>query len=94
MKVKNIKEAKKFEDIPNVGKRVAGDFKMLGFRTPQDLRGKHPLVLYKTLCKMTKSRQDPCVLDTFMAVVEFADGKSANPWWKYTKERKEKYPNL
>jgi alkaline phosphatase len=28
------------------------------------------------------------VLDTFMAIVDFMNGKSAQPWWKYTAQRK------
>lgn len=36
----------------------------------------------------TKSNQDPCVLDTFIAAVDFMHGAPARPWWYYTKERK------
>lgn len=78
----------KFEDLPNVGKRVANDFRTLGLKKPADLKNKNPLALYKKLCKITNSYQDPCVLDTFMAVVDFVNGASARPWWHYTPERK------
>ncbi len=94
MKARTITEAKRFEDIPNVGPRVASDFKKLGFKCPKDLRGKDPLFLYKKLCKITKSRQDPCVLDVFIAVCDFADKSLTRPWWFYTKERKSKYPEI
>ena len=94
MKSRNIKNAKRFEDIPNVGSSIAHDLKTLGFIRPLDLKGKNPLTLYKNLCKKTKSRQDPCLLDVFISVVEFANGKDPRPWWKYTKKRKRKYPNI
>jgi len=91
MKVENFKDAKKFTDIPNIGPALSERFKMLGFTKPENLKGKDPLVLYKKLCKLTGSKEDPCVLDTFMAAIDFMNGKDARPWWKYTKERKKKY---
>ena len=46
------------------------------------------LALYRRLCEATGQRQDPCVLDTFMAATDFMRGAPAAPWWKYTAERK------
>jgi hypothetical protein len=94
MKVKSIDLAKNFEDIPNVGVEVAKDFLRLGIKKPKDLVRKDPLVMYKKLCKLTKTRQDPCVLDTFIAVVDFADNSVSRPWWFYTKQRKTKYGDI
>lgn len=81
-------------DIPNVGKRVERDLHMLGITRIAQLRGRDPYRLYLTLCKKTHTRQDPCVLDVFMAVVAYAEGTPKTPWWFYTPERKKKYPNL
>ena len=53
-----------------------------------DLRGKDAFVLYQKLCAATGQRQDPCVLDTFMAVTDFMRGAPAAPWWNYTAQRK------
>lgn len=83
-----------FEEIPNVGKRIAADFKKLGFSAPQQLKGKNPFKLYQRLCRLTQTRQDPCVLDTFMAAVDFMNGKPAKSWWAFTGERKKKYPDI
>lgn len=94
MKARRIEDAKKFEDIPNVGPRVANDFKRLGFKTPQSLRNIDPLQIYKRLCQISKTRQDPCVLDVFIAVTEFANGGESKPWWFYTSIRKSEYPNI
>jgi hypothetical protein len=38
--------------------------------------------------RITGKRQDPCVLDVFIATVRFIEGAPARPWWHYTAERK------
>lgn len=85
------KTAERLEDIPNVGAAIAGDLRSLGIKLPADLKGRDPWTLYQALCRKTKSRQDPCVLDTFMAAVAFAETGDRRPWWGYTKERKARY---
>lgn len=94
MKARAAKDVKKFTDIPNVGPRIAGDFVKLGIKEPSGLKGKDPYVLYKKLCVKTKARQDPCVLDVFMAVTDFMNGGMAKDWWRFTDIRKKKYPNI
>jgi hypothetical protein len=76
------------EQLPNVGPAIAADFKRLGVGSPQDLIGRDPYVLYDELCRVTKHRHDPCLLDTFIAAVRFMSGEPAKPWWAYTAERK------
>jgi len=51
-------------------------------------------VLYQSLCAKTGKRQDPCVLDTFMAATDFMRGAQPKPWWTYTAERKAVYGNV
>ena len=36
---------------------------------------------------MDGRREDPCLLDTFYAAVDYADGGPARPWWEYSRER-------
>ena len=36
---------------------------------------------------MDGQRHDPCLLDTFNAAVDFANGGPARPWWEYSRER-------
>jgi hypothetical protein len=91
MKAASIKEAKHLSDIPNIGPAMVRDLKSIGIKVPKDLKDKDGYALYKKLCKVTSVRQDPCVLDTFLAAVDFAQGAPARPWFYYTKERKEKY---
>ncbi|MBI2387179.1 MAG: mitomycin resistance protein [Elusimicrobia bacterium] len=77
--------------MPNVGAATAADFRLLGLKVPADLRGRDPWKLYRALCRKTRSRQDPCVLDTFMAAVAFAENGDRRPWWEFTAERKARY---
>jgi predicted flap endonuclease-1-like 5' DNA nuclease len=76
------------EDVPNVGPAVAADLRRIGIATPAALRGRDPYALYDALCRATRTRHDPCVLDTFIAAVRFMEGAPAKPWWAYTAERK------
>jgi len=78
----------RFEDLPNVGPAMAADFVLLGAKQPADLVGRDPYELFERLCRLTRSKQDPCVLDTFLAVVDYVGGAPKRPWWKYTAERK------
>ena len=94
MKARTVKEVKKFQDIPNIGPAMERDFVLIDLKNPKDLQGKDPLALYKKICHIRGVRQDPCVLDVYMAAVDFMNGKPAHPWWHYTKIRKKKYPNL
>ena len=79
------------EQLPNIGPSLAADLRLIGIRTPAELRGKDPFVLYQKLCAATGQRQDPCVLDTFMAATDFMRGAEPKPWWSYTAQRKAVY---
>ena len=81
-------EFTELEHLPNVGPAVAGDLRRLGISEPKQLIGRDPYLMYDDLCRVTRQRHDPCVLDTFIAVVRFMGAEPARPWWKYTAERK------
>jgi len=76
------------EAIPNIGPSIAEDLRLIGISHPHDLPGEDPYALYDALCRRTATRQDPCVLDTFIAAVRFMEGAPVRPWWDYTAERK------
>ena len=78
----------RLEDLPNIGPSIAADLRQLGIKEPQALVGRDPYQMYGELCRLTGERQDPCVLDTFIAAVRFMEGEPEKPWWKYTAERK------
>jgi len=94
MKAKFAHQVSTFTDIPNIGPAMAKDFELIGIRTPADLKKKDALALYRKLCRMTKKRHDPCVLDTFIAAVDFMNGAPSRPWWYYTKDRKKNFPSI
>lgn len=75
-------------DLPNVGPAIAADLRLLGFQRPQQLVGQDPFTLYERLCRRTKQRQDPCVLDVFMSITAFLGGAPPRPWWAFTAPRK------
>jgi hypothetical protein len=87
-KAASAAECEALEQLPNIGPALAADLRLIGIQRPSDLCGKDAFVLYQKLCAATGQRQDPCVLDTFMAAVDFMRGAPAAPWWKYTAQRK------
>jgi hypothetical protein len=92
-KAQHIGAAKRLTDLPNVGPAMAADLVALGIRHPAELPGRNPQTLYEQLCRLSGVRQDPCVLDTFIALVRFADGGPPLPWWRFTEERKRRVAN-
>ena len=87
-------ECETLEQLPNIGPSLAANLRLIGIRTPHDLRGKDAFVLYQKLCAATGQRQDPCVLDTFMAATDFMGGAEPAPWWDYTALRKAQFGPL
>ena len=90
-KARSAAECEQLEQLPNIGPSIAGDLRLLGVRHPHELAGRDPLALYRALCQHTGKRQDPCVLDTFMAATAFMGGAAPRPWWDYTADRKARY---
>ncbi len=88
MKAKSAEEAKRLEQIPNIGRAIAEDLRKIGITRPDQLKGKDGIALYEKLNKATGTRHDPCVADTFLAAVDFMNGGRAKPWWKFTEKRK------
>jgi len=78
----------KLTDLPNIGEAIAKDFQLLGIHHPSQLVGRNPFEMYETLCKITATHHDPCVIDVFISVTRFMDGEEPLPWWEYTEERK------
>lgn len=84
-------ECERLEQLPNIGPSIAADLRSLGITHPRELASHDAFALYQQLCRNTGKRQDPCVLDTFMAATAFMRGEPARPWWSYTAERKRVY---
>ena len=90
-KARGADECQTLEQLPNIGPAIAADLRLLGVQHPAQLASLDALQLYQQLCRSTGKRQDPCVLDTFMAATDFMRGAAAKPWWEYTALRKQQY---
>jgi hypothetical protein len=91
LKARHAGECELLEQLPNIGPSIASDLRSLGVSHPRELAARDAFVLYQQLCAKTGRRQDPCVLDTFMAATDFMRGAEAKPWWTYTAQRKAVY---
>lgn len=80
--------------LRNIGPAMLGDFELLGIKTLDQLAAQEPYHLYRRLEKKSGQRQDPCVLDTFMAAIHQARTGEALPWWSFTPRRKALHDNL
>ncbi|MFY9514024.1 MAG: helix-hairpin-helix domain-containing protein [Rubrivivax sp.] len=93
-KARHATDCERLEQLPNIGPSLAADLRLLGVQHPRELADKDAWQLYRALCSATGKRQDPCVLDTFMAATDFMRGAEAKPWWAYTAERKAVYGQI
>jgi hypothetical protein len=71
----------RLEDLPNIGKAMAADLHQLGIHVPSELIGQDPFAMHRTLCNITGTQHDPCIIDVFMSIVSFMEGGAALPWW-------------
>ncbi|MBV8380414.1 MAG: helix-hairpin-helix domain-containing protein [Paucibacter sp.] len=94
IKARDATECRALIELPNIGPAMVADFALLGIHEPSQLKVQDGFALYQRLCHLTQQRQDPCVLDTFIAAVDFMRGAPAQPWWRYTAQRKIEYPDI
>jgi hypothetical protein len=78
----------RLEQLPNIGPSIAKNLRLIGVLCPRDLIKKDPYTLYEELCRKTRQRHDPCVIDVFISAVRFMQGEPKRPWWAYTSEHK------
>lgn len=76
------------EELPNIGKSIASDLRVIGIFLPQQLAGRDPLATFIELGAVMGHRHDPCVLYTLMSVQHFFESGEALPWWTFTGEGK------
>ncbi len=84
-------ECQRLEQLPNIGPSIAADLRLIGIQHPAQLAQADAFALYQALQQVTGKRQDPCVLDTFLAACAFMRGGPAQPWWAFTAERKQRF---
>jgi hypothetical protein len=80
----SIKDLKR---IPGVGKSIAEDLYILGYRSVKELAGENPLKMYDSFNNLTGKIQDRCLLYVFRCAVYFATEKVHDPellkWWNW-----------
>jgi hypothetical protein len=73
--------------IPGVGQSIAEDFRQLGIRRVDDLRGQDPEKLYARLQLLQGGPVDRCMLYVMRCAVYFASEKRRDPerlkWWNW-----------
>jgi len=74
--------------LRNIGPAMLRDLRLLGVRSVAQLSRCDADRLYARLERITGTRQDPCVWDTFAAAIHQAKTGTALPWWQFTPERK------
>ena len=87
MKASTAAEARRLQDIPNIGLSIADDLRALGIESPKQLVGKDPYALYHRMTGISGIAHDSCLCDCFIAAVRFMEGAPPTPWWHYTVER-------
>ena len=87
-------ECETLEQLPNIGPALARDLRSIGIVHPDELAADDGYALYRALCEKSGRRQDPCVLDTFLAVTDFMRGAPPAPWWTYTAQRKRDFEDV
>ena len=85
-------ETRTLADLVSIGPAMLDDFALLKIRSVEQLAKQNPQRLYNRLCRLTGTRQDPCVLDAFHAAVAQArDPKlpaKQCQWWYWSRIRK------
>ncbi len=88
MKAPDRKIASQLEELPNIGKAIGKDLRLIGVYHPQELIGKNAFQLYNLLCSKKGRRIDHCVIDVFISAIHYMEGGEPRPWWAFTEERK------
>ncbi|MBU0946675.1 MAG: helix-hairpin-helix domain-containing protein [Proteobacteria bacterium] len=94
MKNPDREQVTRLDELPNIGKAMAASLQLIGIDHPRKLIGKEAVELYKELCARSGKKQDPCVLDVFMAAIHFMEGGEPLPWWSFTDKRKKRLSGL
>jgi hypothetical protein len=91
-----VGDTRHLRDLRGIGVSIEANLKQLGVRTVGELARHDGDSLYEALCELSRTRQDPCVLDTFRCAV----AQARNPklpveqcnWWWWSRQRKSALP--
>ena len=79
--------------LKNVGQATYEDLSQLGIQSIAELAQADPDELYIKLQRLTNRKHDPCVWDVFAAIIHEARTGEKQPWWEWTKVRKNRQKN-
>ncbi|HAX44186.1 MAG TPA: hypothetical protein DCY80_16690 [Solibacterales bacterium] len=87
-------ETRRLQDLAGIGPALLSDLHLLGIATVARLAKKDGRKLYLELCRLTGTRQDPCVEDALVCAV----AQARNPdlpaeqrqWWYWSRVRKQR----
>lgn len=83
---------RQLKDLRGIGRKMLEDFKMLKISSVTQLKTCDAQELYDRMCGITKTRQDPCVLDTYRCAIEQARNPNLaaeqRDWWYWSRLRK------
>jgi hypothetical protein len=89
-----MSDIRRLRDLSGIGPKMMADFEKLGIRNMDQLARADGRKLYDKLCRLTGTRQDPCVEDTFVCAVAQARDPNLAPekrlWWYWSRVRKER----
>lgn len=84
--------ARQLSDLDGVGEATLADLALLDVHDVPTLARQDPGLLFDRLCKLTGTRQDPCVLDVFSCAVAQARDPALpaaqRKWWWWSRARK------
>lgn len=89
-KSKSLKINSDLSTLMNVGAATYQDLLLLEIKSINDLACACPDELYTRLQKITGRPHDPCVWDVFAAIINEARTGKKEPWWRWTKIRKQR----
>jgi Pathogenicity locus len=78
---------KRLQEMPNVGPAIARRLAELGFDSAASLRGQDPEELFARTEAARGTPEDPGLLDTYRAIIAFAETGDARPWQRSPRER-------
>ena len=78
---------RQLREIPGVGKSIAEDLWLLGYRSVSGLAHEDPEKMYEKSCKIAGTRIDRCLLYVYRCAVYYASNSTHEPellkWWNW-----------
>ena len=88
MKAPNRDTVSRLDALPNIGKAISADLRLIGITHPRQLIGSDAYELHRTLSAKLGRDQDNCVIDVFLSAIHYMEGGYPLSWWSFTAERK------